>query len=151
MSKVSEVVCVRPPRAAGAAPPRVTSPVLPPSDRQGRFLTQRIQAGPCSRWRSGASLTGQALSSPTDTSQLPLLWACALRTKLLFQSPFDPSEGPILSACPSPGGTRLRLGPLEENCSVPAGPLPPRGSSPTRLRCQLRSPVVGDFRHTSSS
>lgn len=34
---VSEVVCVRPPRAAGAAPPRATSPVLPPSDRQGRF------------------------------------------------------------------------------------------------------------------
>lgn len=35
--QVSEVVCVRPPRAAGAAPPRVTTPVLPPSDRQGRF------------------------------------------------------------------------------------------------------------------
>lgn len=34
---VSEVVCMLPPRAAGAAPLRVTSPVLPPSDHQGRF------------------------------------------------------------------------------------------------------------------
>ena len=34
---VSEVVRVHPPRAAGAAPPRVTGPVLPPSARQGRF------------------------------------------------------------------------------------------------------------------
>ena len=35
--QVSEVVCVCPPRAAGAAPPGLTSPVLPPSDYQGRF------------------------------------------------------------------------------------------------------------------
>lgn len=34
---LSEEVCVHPPRAAGAASPRVAGPVLPPSARQGRF------------------------------------------------------------------------------------------------------------------
>ncbi|CAM9695959.1 unnamed protein product [Rangifer tarandus platyrhynchus] len=34
---VSEMVRVHPPRAAGAASPRVTGSVLPPSAREGRF------------------------------------------------------------------------------------------------------------------
>lgn len=83
----------------------------------------------------------------TDTSQSPLLWACALRTKLLFQSPSplglkDPSEGPSSHACPSPEvparpRPRGKTAVFQPAPSTPeAAPL--HGSDASRLPCGQR-------------